>query len=236
MFKPELPIESIKLQEIIDFRFNQISAERLAEYITGMRFDNPDIVERLITDQKIFRAKYHLPLTTEGFGITNYDRFLRRIAKENDVLIKNTSDCGIFFTENSNAGGVYFKETNQIGVDIDDANYESYGKSLSVMQHELIHALQRKYYPRMPIEIREYEAYIACGNFDSLKDYSGAQGVLSIFFSNYLLGSINHWYKEESDKKGAEVKPEWDSPYYFLEKIDKLDPAKIEDVRLSKSE
>lgn len=236
MFKPESPVESKNLKEIIDFRFNQMPAQRLIEYITGMKPNDPAIVERLITDQKIFRTKYHLPFKTEGFGITNYDRFLRNIAEENNVLIRSTSDCGNFFDKHPDAGGVYFKEVNQIGVDIDTSSNESYGKSLITMEHELIHALQHKYYPRMPIEIREYEAYIAGGNFDFLKDDTDAEGVLSIFFSNYLLGSINHWYKEENEKKGIEIKPEWDSPYYFLEKVDKLDPTDIEAIRLSKSE
>lgn len=235
MFKPESSTESKNLQEIIDFRFRQKSADRLIEYITGMRLDNPEIDDRLIMDRKIIREKYHLP---EKRGeLTDYDRFLKSVAKKEGVKIKNTSDVGSFFKDTQDAAGVYFREMNQIATDINTTTSESYGKSLITLEHELIHALQYKYYPEMPTEIREYEAYVIGISIEGIKEYfDDLESPLFTLLAAPLLGSVYFSYKEESERKGIEIKPNWDNPYYFLEKVDKLDPTEIEDVRLNKSE
>lgn len=235
MFKPESAAESKNIQEMVDFRFKQPSADRLMEYMVGMRCDNPDILQRLITDKRIMQEKYHLP--EKRGSLTEYDRFLRNIAKENNVEIRNKSDCGVFFKEvPSNVMGVYMQEENQIGADIDTSNAESYAEGLLVLEHELIHSLQKKYYPRMPVEIREYEAYIVGWHFDHLKDYSGLSSVLNILINTSLLHSVRYGYEQKSKKEGFEVKPEWDDPYYFLEKVDKLSPDEIEKTKLDKLE
>jgi hypothetical protein len=235
MFKPESPTESRNLQEIIDFRFKQRSADRLIEYITGMRLDDPGIGDRLLMDRKIIREKYHFPQTRGE--LVDYERFLKSVAKEKGVLIRNKSDCGSFFKDYPESGGVYFGDANQIGVDIDTATTESYRGDLVTLEHELIHALQRKYYPRMSSEIREYEAYVTGINIEGIRKYfDNIQSPLLTFLAAPLLGSVHHSYKENSKKEGFEIKPEWDNPYYFLEKVDKLDPAEIEAIRLSKLE
>ncbi len=235
MFKPESSTEYKNLQEIIDFRFKQMSADRLIEYITGMRLDDPEIGERLLTDRKIIREKYNFPQTRGE--LVDYERFLKDVAKKKGVLIRNTSDCGSFFDDHPEARGVYFRDSNQIGTDVDTATAESYGSNLITLEHELIHALQYKYYPRMPSEIREYEAYVAGISIEGIKKYfDDLKSPLLTLLAAPLLSSVYFSYKEDSEAKGYEIKPEWDSPYYFLEKVDKLDPVEIEDIRLSKTE
>lgn len=188
---------------------NKGSAEfstKLAEYITGLRPDNPMIVERLIEDQKIIRAKYGLPKREAINNPYEYELTLRKIAGSLGVSIKSRSECGSFFEEYNNVGAAHFEKENKIGVDIDRSNLKSYSKSMSTLEHELIHALQHKNSPRMPIELMEYEAYVACGNNELLRE--DLELVKTIF--QYLIGaSVMHWYSQESKNRGEEVSPKW---------------------------
>lgn len=235
MFNPESSTESKNLQEIVDFRFKQKSAERLIEYVTGIRLDNPEIGDRLTLDRKIIREKYHLP--AKRGNLADYERFLKNLAKENNVVIRSKSDCGNFFDNYPEANGVYFREVNQVGVDIDKTTAESYTDDIITLEHELIHAIQRRYYPRMPSEIREYEAYVLRINIEIIREYfDDLESPLFTLLAAPLLGSVRHSYEEMSKKEGKNINPEWDNPYYFLEKVDKLDSAEIEVVRASRAD
>jgi hypothetical protein len=200
----EVVVESSVQDELNEFGSDEF-ATKLSEHLIGMKIDDPQIVERLVEDQKIIRAKYGLPSTDSMPGPSEYERFLRNVAKDLGTEIKSTGEFGKFFDE-SHAGGVYFEDRNKIGVDINSETRESYIRSINVLEHELIHALQHKYSPRMPIELMEYEAYIAGGNNEALRD----DPELVDYVFRYLIGnSVSHWYSFESKKRGENISPTW---------------------------
>ncbi|MEI8337842.1 MAG: hypothetical protein WCF92_01695 [bacterium] len=209
-------------EKIIDQRFEQSYASRLSEYITGLKTDDPEIIDRLIADKEIIRVKYNLPAQRLS---TDYEKELQDIAKKIGVKIRETSDCGSFFKDNPFANGAYLTEANQVGVDIDKTSRIKYGESLNVLEHELIHALQKKLSRSMPIELMEYEAYIAGGNVKSLKENPKA---VELVFSYLIGGSVNNWYHQKSKERKAEILPKWNDPKYFLEEIDKMSGPELE--------
>lgn len=187
-------------------------SKQLAEYITGIELNDPVFLDRLIRDQNVIRARYHLPERGIRFDEpSEYERILREMAKNLDVKIRAKSECGKFFTENI-AGGVFSAETNKIGVDINKNNLESYQDSLGIFEHELIHAFQEKQSPGMPIELMEYEAYIAGFNLQFLQkkqeERNSIEEYLGIMF-NMIGGSVGVWYKVESERRNMALKPTW---------------------------
>ncbi len=209
----QLPVPSQDIEEVVESsvqdELNEFGSDefatKLSEHLIGMKIDDPQIVERLVEDQKVIRAKYGLPSTDSMPSPSEYERFLRNVAKDLGTEIKSTGEFGKFFDE-SHAGGVYFEDRNKIGVDINSETRESYIRSINVLEHELIHALQHKYSPRMPIELMEYEAYIAGGNNEALRD----DPELVDYVFRYLIGnSVSHWYSFESKKSGENISPTW---------------------------
>jgi hypothetical protein len=49
----------------------------------------------------------------------------------------------------------------------------------------------------MPIEVMEYEAYIATGNTEVLKK---ERGLIEMLFSMLIGGSVLHWYSTQRNK------------------------------------
>src|SRR3990167_6058879 len=79
----------------IEFRLRQSRASRLSEYITGMRPDDPRMVDRLIQDQNILRSKYRLPAReVQVVSPSEYERTLRARAKKIGVAIRDKLECG----------------------------------------------------------------------------------------------------------------------------------------------
>ncbi len=179
-------------------------ANKLSEHLLGLKTNDPKIVERLIEDQNIIRAKYNLPPRKAISNLPEYERLLRNIAQSIGVSIKEKSECGKFFEENS-VGGVHFENDNKIGVNINKNTKQSYTNSLNSLEHELIHALQHHFSPRMPIELMEYEAYIAGGNNEFLRE--SPEGV-EVVFSDLIGASIRWWYSQESKNKGETNSPD----------------------------
>ena len=210
-------------KEQIDFRAKQEYGSRLAEYITGMRPEDEKMVDRLAEDQKVIRAKYHLPAIGEISLLTDYERYLRQRAEELGVEIRPTSACGDFFKEYPMAGGVSFGNEKRIGMNVVKDDADTYKRSLAILEHELIHALQAKDSPLMPIELKEYEAYIARGNMDYLRTN---QRAIEAVFGLLIGSSVNMWYSSRSKQLQSEIEPEWNNADYFLNKIDKVDMEK----------
>ena len=218
-------------RKIIESRFNQSYESRLIEYATGLKPDDPRMGDRLVEDAKIIEAKYNLPPMTGP--LTEIECKLREIARKHNVDIRDKSACGSFFKENP-YGGVYFKELNAAGVDIDKREKEKYWKSLLTLRHELIHALQYIQYPGMPIEVSEYEAYIGSDlNADRLKQNpEKIENVLGFFIS----GSVSFWYRNINDARRqgeSKIKPEWDDPEFFLRQVDEIDDEEIQKYKKS---
>ena len=203
-------------EEIVKLRENQTQASRLCELLTGMRPDDKRITDRLRDDQKIVRQKYDLP-ENRMVRVANpveYIDMLRKTAKKEKISIREKNEFGNFFEEHGAAGAVYFEENNSIGVDISYESKLDLRKSAQMLEHEMIHALQKKYYPEMPVEIMEYEAYLASWNIDFLEE---DPDVIHDVFAFYVYGSVKFSYSEKG------LKPEWDSPRWFLKQVDKIE-------------
>ncbi len=228
-------IEDDATKRLIDFRFNQSIGSRLIEHITGLRPDNPEMGKRLVEDQKILRAKYNLPSRNLLHDSpAEYEQLLNEIAKKNNVVINDKSECGRFFQEHPFANGAYMDDSNSVAVGIDRNDSSLYKKGLATLEHELIHSEQEALYENMPIELREYEAYIAANiNVHLLKESSpeDIETVLNFFIG----GSVNIWYKQLNEKNKNEskplIEPKWDDPVFFLKNIDKVGQNVIDAYR-----
>lgn len=218
--KNEIP--QTKKEELIKFRDSQDSRERLCEYITGMRFDNPKLTERLIEDQKVVRAKYGLlDVSMLKNSPEEYENFLMGMASRNGVKIRDRNDFAGYFDRDGAPAAEYFEGKSKIGVTVFRNEDEGkYIRSLIKLEHELIHSIQEKKYPGMPIELLEYEAFIARANTEMAVDDS--ENFLPIFFG-VTLSSVRGDYEDEYLKaeKGTDS-PVWDNPEWFLKNVDKV--------------
>lgn len=143
----------------------------LAERITGISPDNPQMPELLLTDQRIIRQKYGLPSRDAKFIDPVWvECVLKSIIKREGVDLKSKLEYNGFFEEHSaNALQDIIGGRNTIVADINrNEGLSKYFGSLTELEHELIHALQDKYYPRMPIEQKEYEAYVGTMNMERM--------------------------------------------------------------------
>lgn len=212
----------------IENRFGQDRNERLVEYLLGHDFNYPKLINILEGDQNRIIAKYGLP--TRNFMFENpgeYENVLRKMAKESGVIIAEKSDCGNFFDKDG-AEGAYFIDERKIGFDVDKSSKDEYLLSLQTLRHELIHALQHKYFPNMGIEVREYEAHISGWNLTLLRE--NIEDLPKLFW-NSVGGSVDFWYQKKSDELGYEVVPEWNNPEYFLINIDGVSEKEIQDYK-----
>jgi hypothetical protein len=211
----ELRIDNGK-EEIVKLRENQSQGSRLCELLTGMKPDDNRITDRLREDQKIVRQKYSFPENRKVCVVNpaEYIDMLKKTAIREKVSIRNKNEFGNFFEEHGAAGAVYSEENNSIGVNISYESKIDLRKSAQMLEHELIHALQKKYYPEMPVEIMEYEAYLSSWNIDFLEE---KPDVIHDIFSFYVYGSVNFNYSEKG------LKPEWDNPRWFLKHVDKIE-------------
>lgn len=203
-------------ETLVDSR--ELYGGRLAEYLTGLKLNDPKLVERLVEDQKIIRAKYDLPSRDMRFDSpTEFERKLKAIADKYGVRIDSKSECGSFFKD-SPAGGVYFAGSNRIGIDLSQESEKSFTKDLGILEHELIHAMQSAHYPGMPIERQEYEAYVAGASLGRLQGETDPESRfdrLNSFFADVVGGSIDYWYRDQSKEQEKEISPEWLKPQFF---------------------
>jgi hypothetical protein len=209
-------------EKIVEFRNKQSYGSKLAEFIIGLRPDDSKFAERIALDQKIIRNKYLLPAFELMYqSPTEYERLLYERAAKDGVKIRDKSDCGTYFIDNPNADGAFFEEQNQIGSRVDRESKESYTESLSTIEHEFIHSQQMIKSPSMPIELKEYEAYIAGVNLNTIKDPESAE----MLFSFFIGGSVDYWYRDKNKERQAsepEIKAVYKDPEYFLKNVDHL--------------
>lgn len=117
--------------------------------------------QRRVEVQATIRAKYRLPPRDMRFeDTTEYIRRLREIAEENGVDIRHGYEFQQFFDETPDAGAVFMPKYNAAVVPLS----EDLIKLAGYLEHEIIHGLQYKFYPRLTLRMMEYEAYVAGGN------------------------------------------------------------------------
>lgn len=213
------------VEEKIKDRFEQENLDRMVEYVTGLHLNDPELLDRMGEDQIRVREKYGLPSRDYKFANpAEYERYLRELAEVNGIKIKSKSDCGKFFKQNSSAKAVYSDQDKFIGIDIEKTDMAKYLEGVTSLEHETIHSLQDKHYPGMPIEIMEYEAYVA--NWDI--DYLRSNDAVAMIFGYNVGGSVNQWYRERNEKFNENITPVWKNPEYFLKNIDGVSEEAIQ--------
>jgi hypothetical protein len=222
-----------EIEQLLEFRFNQSNTSKLTEYITGIRPDDPQMADRLIEDQKIIRGKYNLPpRDARSTSPSEYEHLLKNIAKKNGSSIRDKSERSRFFERHAFAGASYDKDGRNIFVGIDRNNLQYYIKGLGDLEHEIIHSEQDARYKGMPIELSEYEAYIAGLKVEVAKESPETIEDMIAFF---IGGSVNTWYAQENEilkaKSEPEIQPVWKNPEYFLKNIDNIDQEDIDAYR-----
>lgn len=231
-FDFEDSLEGKSIKEIVEFRFNQSDYSRLAEYITGLRPENPKILDKLVYDKEKIRYKYGLPSIDWIIeNPTEYERFLRDIAKKNNRRIRDRSDCSNYFLKETDVAGAYFYKTKAIGADIDKTDESAYLISLATLEHEIIHSIQDAKFSTLPFEIIEYEAYLA--NFDLEYYLEEASDFMVLYLFRDVVGdSVIQSYMRSNqirNKYGLEmIEPEWINPEFFLKNVDGIDSKEIE--------
>lgn len=228
----KIRVEKWLTNQTIDNRFVQPSYQRLVEYITGFNQDTPSetIIDKIEKDQKIIREKYGLPsLEYVKENLSEHERYLRKLAEENKVQIREKSDCGKYFGEDINCSANFFEKEGRIGTTINKTSYEEYMKSIDSLEHEIIHSCQIIKFPKMTIEQMEYEAYVAGVDTNSLYEGFSNQNV-SRFFRK-IESSVKAWYEEKSEGKPVEIKPVWDNPEYFLKNVDGISDEQIKEYK-----
>jgi hypothetical protein len=192
------------------------SPDELAMFLTGLDLHDPALIDKLISDKEFIRHKYNLPpLILRTQEPDEYERTLKKRLRDEGINFRDGLEMGEFFAHNPSASGVFDEEENIVAVKhINRNDFVDFYQALSEMEHELIHALQHKYSPRMPIELMEYEAYLGA-NFMAEKLLESdadrtAFALHDVLFGNFcIMGSVNWWYSDASKSRGVTVSPEW---------------------------
>lgn len=216
--KQEAPLD---IQTLLEFRSQQSDASKLAEYITGLRPDDPRMLERIITDQKVLRAKYNLPPleSRHEYPASEYEKLLLEIARKNNVTIRDKSEHVRFF-EKYMANACYDEDLHAVFIDMRKGTDDNYGKKLVTLEHELIHAEQEIHEKSMPVELREYEAYVASMNMPKFKEMP--EEIEFVLFSFCIGVSTNIWYAQQKEESREPAEPIWRDPAYFLKNVDNI--------------
>jgi hypothetical protein len=174
-------------------------------YVTGI-WPTPGneylIAQRMEQDHYVIKQKYGLPpRDLRADNLVEYIRQLEKIAQQNNIPIRSSTEYQAFFSKFSSVGGVYDDALRSIFVPlVDRNNTQMLTKYAGSLEHELIHGLQDKQYPGMPIEAMEYEAYVGA-NMSLGYLMSNPIDAIDTIFSFYVRGSVNHWYYEKQEIK-----------------------------------
>lgn len=194
-------------------RLNQTTTERLIEMLTGMSATDPRFIERIKEDKQIVRKKYDLPPEEmRTLDPREYYHSLLQIAVRNGLNIKPKDWAAEFFIKNPETDAKFEPDTMTIVYDFDEENIKKIRRSLIKFEHELVHGLQALKYPNMPIEVKEYEAFII--NTPVAFIEKSSPSLRPSIFGNSLMVSVMNWYERQ------EKEPKWDNPEWFLKNVD----------------
>lgn len=221
--------EKLSVDKKIELRFKQNRTEALIEYVTGLKIDDPGLMDKIENDQKEIRSKYGLPNRDFKFDDPEgYERYLRQMAKDNEVEIKSEADFPEFFEKHKLAGGFSSEDGKTIAVDIDKTDDREYLKSLNKFEHEMIHSLQQINTPEMKIEQQEYEAYMVDWNIENLREN---KSLLYTAFDFFIGNSVYSYYRQKSEETGIKIEAEYKNPEYFLKNVDGISEEKIKEYK-----
>lgn len=218
-FGVEIKGKTIKeLEEnIIEFRQKQTRTSRFIEYITGLRPDNPVLIPRLIADHYVVRAKYGLPSWEYVVSQpVEYQHQIEEKCKTEGISLRPTNDLQKFFEK---IPALAFYSRGNIFADVLEGTGAELRESVFALEHEYIHALQDKRYPRIPREVSEYEAYITSFNPKGFEKITPE--ALEVVFNLGIIRSIRLMNKEKGEKTV------WENSDFWINK-DRRDCSVIE--------
>ncbi|MBD3363331.1 hypothetical protein GF362_06465 [Candidatus Dojkabacteria bacterium] len=173
---------------------------KVTEYVTGIPYHKTEkLIARMVEDHQIIKAKYGLPPRDLLYSDpAEYRRRLMKVAKNNSISVRAEYELEEWFEE-SGAEGTYSTDSRDVFIDLKrpESEYEVY-KQINNLEHEIIHALQFMRYPRMPIEKKEYEAFLS-SNINIKKLEQNPSEIL-LYFWRRVLKSVNMFYKQEEGK------------------------------------
>lgn len=112
--------------------------------------------------REMVRTKYQLPDSGLRFvDPAEYIRQVELLLKDKKITIRSGHEFQSFFNENPEAEAVNFKASvfRDATVVHGGGAESSLAKRARLLAHEAVHALQNFFYPRMPLETKEKEAY-----------------------------------------------------------------------------
>ncbi len=182
--------------EDIDLEDDEV--KRMIKYITGIDYvlgKESLLRDRLLEDHDIVKSKYNLPDSRlRSDSPSEYISKLEEIGKKHDISIRNNYEMEVFFRGNEQIKAVFMEKSNEIFVPlVNKNNYKELIGYAENLEHELIHALQHKYYPNLPVEAMEYEAYVGANvSIEYLKEFP-LDSIEKDF--NTIKSSIEYWYE-----------------------------------------
>ncbi len=190
----KLPVTDPALEQEEELKIRARSDE-MARRIIGIGIDDPKIFDRIATDQAIIRQKYGLPVREKMIeSLPNYERFLLDLAKKKGVALRSSGEFSGLPKEEHPTMTLLGNYQAIVG-DIKKTSVKEYLRSLVMLEHEIIHVLQGD---GMPIELSEYEAYVAVLSPDYLREHPGN---LVNLFGIKIHGSVEFWKNIHTAKK-----------------------------------
>jgi hypothetical protein len=180
----------------------------LAENLTGLKPEDPRMVDFLISDAERIREKYGLPDTMlVSTDPKEYGKQLVSVLEKNNIGWFTKSTVGPFFDKHPDTYAAYFPDIKGIGINVNkqkDADYNDNVYYVS-LTHEIIHALQDQRGKTMSIEQKEYEANVVSLPMNFLKlDSNSHNDTLRVETIEKLFGgilfSVDLWNKQQQDK------------------------------------
>lgn len=122
------------------------------------------LLTRRVETQEVIRGKYHLP--SRQMRILDpweYVRTLEKMAIGLGVDIRMSWE----YSSYPNAQGAHYSRASK-SIFLPSKN--DIRDRAAGFEHELIHAMQHTFYPRMSLRMREYEAYLVAYNLRKLSE------------------------------------------------------------------
>jgi len=171
------------------------SEDNLCRILTGISYeeDPEGVINKMISDRNEIYKKYGIPLSGEYKDSREYAKVLLDMAKNSDIPVSLVDPIAL----KKHGVGAGITQQGKIVASTIDLNsctdIEAYNWAVK-FGHELIHAVQQKHDPSIPIEQAEYEAYILTylptAYDNSVKDYPGMETVQYYMVDSYMFEKI----------------------------------------------
>lgn len=169
------------------------------KHVSGISFDDPEIGETLIGKRNDLRRHYNLPsrekLLNNEQTLPEYNSQLSELANKNNIgIIGDLEEYKVKkgYTQQGITG--LFADDDDNKIHISNNFNSSNPQHVKILEHELIHALQYKFKPNMPVEQKEFEAYLCADAHDEILQSEKFRDILFSLIQN----SSVYWYQQNN--------------------------------------